>query len=138
MLPFLSLVPFKGWLAIGLAGIVAGAAWYHRHEIGQREKEITSLTQQVKDEQLKVKNEENARLIVEKNRERLVFEVMMQNEMIEHLALEKRRVEQAGAAAAVRALARGRAEAEALRAPTSTVPSGAPGMNAWLASRIPQ
>ncbi len=133
----LALLARPAILASVIGSLVAGSlgVWLYL-EKGRHASDVANLTLQIKDEQLKVKNEQNARLIVEKNRVELQGKFDEISAKVDRMALEAKQAEAAANVAAIRAFNLGRAEAEKLRSPTSTVPSGAPGMNTWLNERL--
>lgn len=135
-LGFFRSLPLTVYLAIGVAAAFGFLQWKHAREVGGLREDIAALTLQIKDEQLKTKTANEARLIVEKNRVELQAALDRQSAEVAQLAAKSKQAEAAANVAAVRAFNQGRAEAEKLRAPTSTVPSGAPGMNAWLSERL--
>lgn len=77
-----------------------------------------------------------AKAVAYANVETIKGQLQQQNAAVERLKIDAEAQSQAASLAAVRAYQKGRAEAERLRLPTSQVPSGAAGMNQWLAERV--
>lgn len=124
-----------------LAGLVGGLAigglglWL-KIEKGRHARDVAALTLQIKDEQLKAKNEETARRIVETNRADLQRTLDSQSAEIAKMAITAQAAQASAVAAALRAVEAGHAQAEELRQPTTTVAPGHVPLNEWLQKRL--
>lgn len=138
MLGLLSFVPLKGWLALGLAGVLAGALWYHQHEIGERDDLIAERDKTIATRDITIANQALSISAERLSVTKLQAAVDVSNHTIEEQALRLKAVQLTASAAASQAFTKGMAAAEALRAPTSTVQPGHAAMNDWFAERFGQ
>lgn len=127
-------------LLVGLTSAltIGWLQWSHSREVGRLEKDIAAITAQ-RDTEARQKLEFKAALSdVTASRDHLAAEVRRQNDAIGAMqrAAEQRATE--ASLAAVRAFNQGRASAEALRQPTTTVAPGHDAMNEWLKARVAQ
>ena len=68
--------------------------------------------------------------------EKMAGEIQNQNHEIDRIEAKAKQIATNASLAAIRQIQQGQAAADALRAPTSTVPPGANEMNAWLRERL--
>jgi hypothetical protein len=129
------------WLQIGavaVALLIGYLKLQHAREVRQLKGEIAAVTQQLQAERTARLKAENVALEYRNNRDNLAADLRRQSDAVGRLSIELKAAEQASTVTALRALERGRAEAEALRQPTSTVAPGHEAMNEWLKARVGQ
>lgn len=118
---------------------VAGFGWIqfdHWRQVRGLESQIAAITQE-RDAETRAKLETQAALSdVTANRNQLAGEVRRQNEAIGLLSTKAKALESQATVSALRAIEAGKTKADALRAPTSTVPPGNAAMNTWLQERF--
>ncbi len=96
----------------------------HRIDTAKLNKQITTLSEQVKTEQL-----DNARMQIG---------IEQQNAAIAKVSSDSKRIAADAATRALRALKAGQATSAELKSPQTVVPSGAAGMNEWMRSKFPE
>jgi hypothetical protein len=108
----------------------------HAREVGRLQADKVALTREIETRDATIANQHISISQERLNVGALTARLREQNNAI---ALMQSKATEAAASAnvaALRAFNQGAREAEALRAPSSIVPSGAPGMNAWLSERV--
>lgn len=123
LLSVFSLIPFKGWLAIGLTGAILGAVWYHKHEIGERDDLIAERDKTIATRDITIANQS-----ISIGQERLnvtmaLSEIDEQNRAIESMELKAKQMVTASSLATVRAFNLGRAAAEDILSSKVPTPS---------------
>lgn len=124
-----------------LAGVIGALVFgvrefQHWRETNRLEGHLTAVGLQ-RDAEERAKLEFKAALSdVTANRDQLAAEVRRQNEAIGLLQLKAKEHETAASLAAVRAFNQGRAAADALKEPTTTVEPGHAAMNGWFDERL--
>jgi len=129
-----SILMLPSWAKTAIVAAVILGAVHARHwwvERGLRA-EIATVTVDRDQQRAAVAEMKIAIADVSANRDRLASTVRSQNEAIAVLEQRAKAAETAAALRAVRVVSRGREEADALRAPKSTVRPGNDAMNAWF------
>jgi len=126
------------WLKVAAASAVVIGVLQLQHwwTVRSLRGEITDLTQALALEKAATADLKVGLSDVQANRDTLTSRLREQGRAVEQWQVRAKLAESAAALAATRATQAGRAQSEALRAPTTTVAPGHEALNEWLRMRL--
>lgn len=135
---FFKVVSWPAWVHVGLLSAVlfVGMQWKHTREVHQLEAQIAGYEQTIQSKDASIANLHISVTQERLNVSTLTAQVREQNHAILLMQAKAKEAETEASIAAVRAFNDGRAAAEKLRQPTTTIAPGHAAMNDWLAERV--